>query len=385
MSRDRVPLLPPLLALCVPALASAQTGSSTTSAPPFVVSGYVEAMGTVSFQAPSNGVIHLRGFDNRHATFTLANVALDLSWDAHHVIGKLALQVGPTPSTYYLAEPAAPGASGTSASGPDLWKYVQQAYAGYRFPVLDGLSVTLGVFLSPIGPESVAIKDDWHWSRSNLFFGLPFYHTGLRAALALDGRWTATLALVNGWNSVVDGNDEKSGYAQLGYATPDLAVSVLYFAGAERAPGAAEGRGWRHLLDAHATWTVSERLALQLHVDGGFEPTTLGTSAWAAGAVAARLRVVDGVWLAARGDLFGEHVADGAAAIFWPAAWVASGTATIEYRPADTVSLRLEYRHDHAAGDAYFGGDVAGDGLTAPYVPNRRSQDTLTAGVVAWF
>lgn len=386
-----------LVAFASPLSASAQTITASTATvaiapepappPPLVISGYVEALGTVSFQAPSNRIINLRGFDDRHATFAVANVVLDAAWDHRGVIGKLALQVGTTPSTYYLAEPSSPGAgTGAAATGAELWKYVQQAYAGYRFDVLDGLAVTAGIFLSPIGPESIAIKDDWHWSRSNLFFGLPFYHTGVRAALALDGRWTATLSVVNGWNSVIDNNDEKSVYGQLTYTAPDaLAVSVLYFTGAERADGALEGRAWRHLLDAHATWTVSERLALQLHADGGFEPGREGTSTWAAGALAARVKLVDALHLAARADAFGEHVPDGAAAIFWPTAWVASGTATLDYRPADTVSFRLEYRHDHAAGDAYFGGDVTGDGVTTAYVPNRSSQDTLTLGLAAWF
>jgi hypothetical protein len=354
--------------------------------PSLVLSGYVEALGTLSFQAPSNGVVNLRGFDNRHATLTLANVVLDAAWDHLDVLGRLALQVGSTPSTYYLAEPTRAGAGGASATSAELWKYVQQAFVGYRFPVLGGLSVTAGVFLSPIGPESIAVKDGWAWSRSNLFFGLPFYHTGLRGALVVDERWTVTLGLVNGWNSVVDNNDEKSVFGQLNYTLPDeLALSLLYFTGAERADGAAEGRAWRHLVDAHATWTVSRAVVLQLHLDGGVEPNRVGNSGWLAGALAGRVQVAERVWLAARGDLFWELVPSGAASIFWPSEWVASGTATLDYRPAERVSFRLEYRHDHAADDVYFGGEVSGDGAATPYVANHSSQDTLTLGVTAWF
>ena len=78
------------------------------------------ALGTLSFQAPSNGVVNLRGFDNRHATLTLANVVLDAAWDHLDVLGRLALQVGSTPSTYYLAEPARAGAGGASATSAEL-------------------------------------------------------------------------------------------------------------------------------------------------------------------------------------------------------------------------------------------------------------------------
>jgi hypothetical protein len=41
--------------------------------------------------------------------------------------------------------------------------------------------------------------------------------------------------------------------------------------------------------------------------------------------------------------------------------------------------VRLEYRHDHAQGDTFFGGDVVDE------TPNREQQDTLTLGAVASF
>lgn len=368
--------------------AAASTESSTTT--PFTLGGYVEAAYSLNFNAPSNGITHFRGFDNRHNTFTLSNVALDARWDAHDLIGRLTLQVGHTPSTYYLAEPGFPGAAATSASDAGLWKYIQQAYVGYRFEEAKGLTVTAGLFLSPIGPEGVAVRDNWNWSRSNLFFGLPFYHTGLRVALPLGSAWEVSLAGFNGWNTVVDNNDEKSIALQLTHTQPGkLALSFLYFTGVERAEGAAEGRGWRHLLDAHATWTVNERLSLLLHASGGLEPTNFGTSGWVAGALYGRVQLLSWLFVAVRGDVFFEEVASNgagaASSIFWPVAWVSSGTATLDARPHDQISFRLEYRHDHAAGDMYFGGQVVGDGTTTAFVPNERSQDTITLGATAWF
>ena len=74
-----------------------------------------------------------------------------------------------------------------------------------------------------------------------------------------------------------------------------------------------------------------------------------------------------------------------ASAIFWPVKWVAEGTATLAYQPIDHASVRLEYRHDQAANDAFFGGDVAVDPMTMSFIPNRDMQDTVTLGVTAWF
>lgn len=356
---------------------------------PFTLGGYAEVFYQWNFNNPSNGITNFRGFDNRHNTFTLSNVALDAQWDHDDLLGRVTLQVGHTPSTYYLSEPVAAGASGANASDAELWKYIQQAYAGYRFGFGRGLTVTAGLFLSPIGPESMAVHDSWNWSRANLFFGLPFYHTGVRATSALSDDWEVTLAGYNGWNSVVDNNDEKSLSAQLTYTQPVVALSVLYFGGVERARGAVEGRAWRHLFDAHATWNPKPWLSLLAHANGGFEPNQVGVSHWAAGALYARFRVSEPLYFAVRGDVFREHVPENAteraSPMFWPAPWVSSGTATVDCRPHQRVSFRFEYRHDHAGADMYFGGAVAGDGDVAPFVANRVSQDTVTLGATTWF
>lgn len=367
-----------------------QAGNRPADAPAaFTLGGYAEALYQWNLNDPSNAITNYRGFDNRHNSFTVSNVAIDAQWDRESLVGRVTLQVGHTPSTYYLSEPSAAGANGANASDAELWKYVQQAYTGYRFGFGRGLTLTAGLFLSPIGPESMAVRDNWNWSRSNLFFGLPFYHTGVRMTSALSAEWSVTLAAYNGWNSVVDNNEEKSLSAQLTYTRPVVAVSVLYFGGVERAEGAPEGRAWRHLLDAHATWNAAPWLSLLAHVNGGFEPNELGVSHWATGAGYARFRVAEPLYFAARGDVFYEHLAENAAGqaapIFWPAPWVASGTATIDYRPGELASFRLEYRHDHAGADMFFGGTVAGDGDAAPFVPNRDSQDTVTVGVTTWF
>jgi hypothetical protein len=372
--------------------------AAAASAPEtFTLGGYAELLYAFNFNEPSNGITHLRGFDNRHNSFTIANVALDAQWDAEDIVGRVTLQVGSTPATYYLAEPSLRGALGTNASDATLWQFVQQAYVGYRLPIGTGLLVSAGLYLSPIGPEGMAVRDNWNWSRSNLFFGLPFYHTGVRLSYALDDRWAITLAGYNGWNTVLDNNEEKSIALQLTYSDPDRFVfSFLYFTGVERGTGAPEGRAWRHLFDAHATLHATEWLSFLLHVNAGFEPNTFGTSSWFASAAYARVRLLaePRLYVAARGDVFYEHAVTNAmgsaGAIFWPATtsadqFVSSATLTVEVQPVDRVSFRAEYRHDHAGSPIYFGGVVATDPVSNDFVMNRVSQDTVTLGATTWF
>ncbi|MFN0060912.1 MAG: outer membrane beta-barrel protein [Myxococcaceae bacterium] len=372
-----------------PSSASELLSASASHQGPFTFGAYAEVYYQWNFNNPSNGITNFRGFDNRHNSFTISNVAVSAQWDWQNLVGRVALQVGSTPSTYYAAEPSLAGSDGANATSASLWQYIQEAYVGYRFPVGRGLTVLGGIFLSPIGPEGMAIKDNWNWSRSNLFFGLPFYHTGLRLTYPLTDRWSVTLAGYNGWNSVVDNNGEKSVSAQVTYTLPErLAVSLLYFSGVERAQGALEGRAWRHLFDAHATWNVTSRLSLLAHANAGFEPNGFGSSIWVAGAAYARYQLLQPLYLAVRIDAFHEYAptlgGSTAARIFWSSSWVTSQTATLDYRPHNRVSFRIEYRHDHAAGPQYFGGvvPVALDGVT--FVGNRRGQDSLTLGVTGW-
>jgi hypothetical protein len=359
---------------------------------PFDVRAYVETNYQWNFGNPSNGITHLRGFDNRHNTFTLSNLAVGGSWDTHGAFGHVMLQVGHTPSTYYLAEPTLGGASGTNATSAEVFKYVQEAYAGYRIGAVDGLVVAAGIFLSPIGIEALPIHANDHWSRSNLFFGLPFYHTGVKLTYLLSDVISGSLAVYNGWNSVVDDNAAKSLAAELKITPLDaLALAVVYFSGIERENGAPEGNAWRHLFNVQAIVDAHARLRLMVDLNGGFEPNRFGTSGWIASALYARVTILEPLRFAMRFDVFREYVAenamgDRADAIFWPTRRVASLTSTFDYRPHPSVSFRLEHRYDGAASDVFFAGQVMGDGTTAtPYLPNARRQNTLTLGATAWY
>lgn len=352
-----------------------------------IVGGYVEAYYQLHFQNPSNRLTNLRGFDNRSRTFTLSNVALDVKGEKGPLTVHVIFQVGHTPSTYYLVETASPGTGSVNASGSELWKYLQAANVTAKLP--EEWVLEAGLYPSPIGIEVIPVKDNFNWSRSNLFFGLPFYHLGVMLSHPLGGGWTGKLHVYNGWNAVVDNNGYPSVAVSAAYFSAKTSAQLLYFGGIERADGAPEGKAWRHLFDALAQHAVSDTLTLAAQADVGIEPNDIGTSSWLDGAAYAKLALSSKLYAAVRGDYFYEKVAeDGgtmASAIFWPTKWMASGTATLAYQPVDGVSVRLEYRHDQAATDVFFGGTVEADPVTSAFIPDRKTQDTATLGVTAWF
>ena len=361
---------------------------TTASGAQLTLGGYLETYYAYDFNAPSNGITAERAFDDRHDTFTIENVALDSAFRADRVSGRLTLQVGQAGNSYYLSEPRAPGAPGVGATDGDAWKYIQQAYAGWNAPLGRGLLVEAGLFLSPIGPENLAIKDQWNWSRSDLFFALPYYHTGARVTYPWTDRWSTTVAAYNGWNSVVDGNDEKSISASAAYNVEDeVTWSVLYFGGNERPRGALEGKPWRHLFDTFVAWYPTKALSFMAHADGGVEKNFFGTTGWIGGALYARVQPVKWLYVAARVDRMQEQDAPGSTRLFYPGSWTESGTLTLDARPTENnLSFRVEYRHDASEAPAFFRGTVQGDGSPAnPFVPNARSQDTLLVGMTAWF
>jgi hypothetical protein len=352
------------------------------------LSGLAEAYYQWNFANHANGITNGRGFDNRANTFTLSSALLDAKFDVSGFVGELGVQLGSASVTSYLAEPTQPGTSWVAPSGADAWRIIQQAHVGYRIPLGRGLLVEAGIFLSPVGPEAPVSKDNWNLSRSTLFFALPFYHTGARATYQLTQNLSATAAVYNGWNTVVDNNPEKSVSASVGWNSERVTASLLYFGGVERS-GAELGRPWRHLVDVWGQWQATERLALLGQANVGFEGTGVGLQAWQGAAVSTRYKVLDWLFVSARADVLHEslpRLSDGSVApIFFPAPTVGSATTTVELRPVDHVSLRVEYRHDQAESELYFSGTPAGDGMATPFVPNAKAQDTVTLSAMGWF
>ncbi|MBP9088179.1 MAG: porin [Kofleriaceae bacterium] len=359
----------------VPSAADA-TPTAPVLASPLRIGGYLEGSYSWNFTQPRDGNTAQRGFDSQHNSLTMENVALDAQWTAGRVTGQLTLQAGSTPTSYY----------GSDAAVARGIRNIQQAWAAYRFGTSQAVTISAGLFLSPIGPESMAIKDNWTWSRSNLFWALPFYHVGARAAWAASPRWTVTGAVYNGWNQAADGNRGKSVTVNAAYTAEDVSAMVQYFGGVERPTDAPEGQPWRHLVDLYGTWAATSRLTLRSQLNAGFERGALGTQRWFAAAMYAHVAATPQWAGTARADCIREtHSGSGSPSpsrIFLPTSQVCSVTATLGYQPAVGFAVRAEVRAD-AAADAIFVGDDAP--AAAPSTPTRTTQQTATLGVIGWF
>lgn len=359
------------------------------------ITGYTEMHFGYDFGDPSIGasnerIIVQRGYDNRHNTFQVDNVLLDTTYQRGPIQTKLALQFGSTPASYYALDRVGAGTTAVSGTGPELFKYIQQALITARLNESGTVTAQAGLFVTPVGPEVLAVKDNWNWSRSNVFYGLPCYHVGAKLNWIPADKWTLTALVMNGWNNAIDINGGKTLGVQAAYAGEVVTGSVLFFTGQERGDNVAEGKPWRHMLDAWMQVAVHERLSLMAHVNAGLEDHNIGKQTWLAAALYARLKMAERWFLAVRGDVFTEQVPTNAAGVtatanYYPASRMQSVTGTVEWKATDFISLRAEVRNDGANGDIFVKGHVDTIPGGIDPVGNTANRTTGLLGVTAWF
>jgi hypothetical protein len=354
------------------------------------VGGYVEAYYSWNFAKPENNITNNRWLDEKHNTFTLQTVALDIAAERGPFSAKITLMFGPTADRWYFEGARIPDTETNSYLNPgsysnETWKHLQVAYAGYKAPLGDGLLLQGGLFATQVGYEGAAAKDNWNWSRSNLFNFLPFFHVGARASYPLTEKLSLTAAVYNGWNQATDTNDGKTLTLQTSYVGAKWLGNLLYVGGPERPSGDGSGQPWRNMFDAVGQFDVHPRVSLALHANAGWEDSNFGDHSWVAGALYARAKAADWLYFAARGDGIFESVpGDGTTAVvLYGADHVLSATLTAELRPVgDGFSIRLEYRHDDSDKDVplYYK-----SGFSNGLQNASATQDTFTIGLTGWF
>ena len=374
-----------LLSIAGATPATAFTLTTTVADSPLSVrlDGFVSAYYSYVLQNPSNGISTGRLFASRHNSFSVSNASIGFELRYGSAYAYVAPWFGLTPSTIYSGEPTAVQAGGIGPSNAAVWRNLREGYAGLE---LGPWKVDAGLFVSPIGFEGIAEKDNWLWSSSWQNYLFPFYHFGARVHHSLDSGHTLGLWVVNGFNGAVDTNDAKSIIVTVSGPIRRGRWQVLYYGGDERPDnnrpiknGERISLAWLHHLDAWISMPITDRLEVAGQVDFGFEPNDIGVSYYLTGSAYARFAFNDFIAVAGRTEIFGESLASSgnnvAPALFLPVDWVFSFSVAVEVRPVEQAAVRLEYRHDEAQ-DTIFFDDQDG--------PTARRQDALTLGLTVW-
>ncbi len=333
----------------------------------------------------STGGASHRCFDQRANSFTFHNAQIDIERVAtmDSIVGfKAEFTTGEDAEV--ITSPSTTG-GGAAADAADIFD-VQEAYVQFIVPAGNGVDIKVGKMATLAGYEVIESKDNYNYSRSFMFFyAIPFTHTGIRASYQVFDPVKLTLGLNNGWNQSDDNNGGKTLEFQFAL-TPTIwdANWLSFYAnlywGAERTQAIAGGNSngdKRFLVDLNLILTPVENWTFGVNFDFGTDDDAVLTGAAAGGSTRdAKWRGVAGyvkyqLWdwyaIAVRGENYDDQdgfTTGNVQKLF-------EVTLTNEFKIAERVLLRLEYRHDQSDEDTFLDGSL-----------NDDHQDTLAAEVI---
>ncbi|MBZ4395163.1 outer membrane beta-barrel protein [Myxococcus sp. AS-1-15] len=331
--------------------------------------GGVDVYFAHNFNRPANKASFLPGTGTsakRDGEVSINLASLGLSAEPAPVGFKVLLGFGTGAEVVHSAEPEG------VASGPAAWRYVQQASVSFA---TGPLTLEAGLYPSHIGLESFQSQLNWTYTRSWMGEYSPYYQTGIKGTWAFDPAWSAQLQVLNGWQTVGDNNRGLAVGTQVAYAGERLSAALNTFIGEE---GATGDEGLRLFADAVATFRVLPSLWLAATADVGTQRLPSGTRAnWCAAGLNARVLLAEPVALAARVEAYRD--ADGL--MTGVAQTLSSGTVTLEVKPAEQLTLKLEARHDRSTEAVFAGRATADDGSPVP----KDTETLVVLGATAFF
>jgi hypothetical protein len=313
------------------------------AAPSIDVTGFVDGFYSYNFNDPADRKNTLHVFDVDHNSFELAlvEVAFEKKPAAGSPVGfRLDLDFGPAADISNSFDP----------QPTEISKHIQQGYVSWL--ASPKLQFDFGKFVTPVGAEVVEAKDNWNYTRSIQFgYAIPIYHSGLRATLTPSDKFTLAAYLVNGWNNVLDQNDDKTFGAQV---VLKPSSKFTWYNNAFVGKEAKEGGDTRTLYDTVLSLTASDKFSLMSEFDYGKE----GDATWTAVSGYAKWQAGPNVAFSPRVEYFDDS--DGWALI---GTKVMSYTLTTELKLGGGVLAKIDLRGDHAD-EPLFDGDKSQTGVT---------------------
>lgn len=221
-------------------------------------SGYLETYYSYDFNKPAD---HNRpAFIYSHNRANEVNLNLGFikaAYESGSIRANLALMAG----TYTNANLAAE---------PGVLKNIFEANAGVKLSKTENLWIDAGIFSSHIGFESAVSKDCWVLTRNISSENTPYYESGAKITYGTkDGKLTATLLYLNGWQRITrqNGNNKPAGGLQLTWKpTPKITVNYSNYLGTEGADSVRVNRFYHNI---YGVFQLSDKFGLTLGLDYG--------------------------------------------------------------------------------------------------------------------
>jgi hypothetical protein len=311
----------------------------------------------------------LRAFDVANGSFMLGYTELALTTQFDDANIRIDLGYGPGAD---LASFDTNPTDESKYAVSSVFKQIQQAYATFPIKKVPGFrksTFDFGKFTTWAGAEVIEAKDNPMYSRSMLFLTGPYTHTGARFQGEVNDLLTVKVALVNGWETINDNNNNKSFAVSLALTLPSkTAISVTTYQGKET----GKSSDWRQFYDLVVAQQVGKQLTLNLNSALGTE----GDGTWYGASLFGVYTPVDSLKLTLRGEYFSDN--KGLRTGFVDSSGngaplsIAAGTLTVGVPMTEHGELRLEGRFDSADKEFFVGG-------------TSKTQATAQFAALAWF
>jgi Putative beta-barrel porin-2, OmpL-like. bbp2 len=338
---------------------------------PTTLSGFVDVFYGYNSNQPIDRQNLYHNFDIYSSQFGLNMIELvaDKPVDTDHRVGyHVALGFGQAMNAVNGSE------IGPGGTEPNFAQYLKEGYLEYMAPVGKGLQINLGKFVTPAGAEVIETKDNWNYTRGILFaWAIPYFHTGVSAKYAFNGKFALTGYLVNGWNNSIDNNTGKTTGFSAAW-TPNSKFTWLntYLVGPEHDN---DNSDFKHLYDTVVIYNPTAKLSLMANYDYGHD-VFQGDKGWWSGIAGFIKYAPNDKWaFATRGEWFKDH--DGFST--GTAQTLSEFTFTLQRMLASKIISRLEFRRDMSDQNVfpYRSGP--------PDFGNMDHQNTVTVGLIYAF
>ena len=361
-----MPMLPASASLA-PNLLDDQAGAAAPAAPekislsgllgPTTLSGFVDVFYGYNSNQPANHANAFHNFDMQSSEIGLNMLELvaDKSVSSDVKVGyHVALGFGEAMNQINSTD------VGPSAVTPNFAQNLKEAYLEWMAPVGKGLQINIGKFVTPAGAEVIESKDNWNYTRSDLFaLAIPYFHTGISAKYAFNAKFALTGYLVNGWNNdqetnPFNGNSGKTTGFTAAY-TPSGKFSFIenYLVGPEQHN---DNSDFRHLSDTVITYNPNAKLSLMANYDYGHDHSTspsslaVPTAVWWSGIAGYIKYAPNDKWaVATRGEWYDDHNGSTTGT----PQHLSEFTFTLQRMLAAKIISRLEYRRDMSNQDSF--------------------------------
>jgi hypothetical protein len=230
----------------------------------------------------------------RHGEFNINLAFVEALLSGHRLRGRFAAQFGTAVQANYAAEPRV-----GSFSGPDVSRFIQEAYVGYQLHPTVWLDA--GVFFAPFGAENWISRDNPVYTRSLIADNSPYYESGVRLAWQARPSLQLQAHVINGWQNISETNQDKALAVRVDWTpTPALTLTYDSFRGNEQ-PDSVAGRV-RQFHEGIAKLAIDARTSLAASFDYGRQQrgNAAGASSWRGYALLLRRELTKTVGLGAR-------------------------------------------------------------------------------------